>query len=52
MLNYLDLYFINIIAVLLIVLEVHQSAFLKVYFRVCFVVHQICSPFSYVNPYY
>ena len=45
-LNYLDFYFVDISAMLLIVLEVHFSLFFsnKAYFRV-FVVHKIRSPF-------
>ena len=51
-LNYLDFYFVDIIAMLL-VLEVHFSLLLssKKYFRVCFVVRKIRSPFFHVNPY-
>ena len=46
-LNYLEFYFVDISAMLLIVLEVHFSLLFsnKAYFRVCFVVLKILSPF-------
>ena len=46
-LNYLDFYFVAIIAMLVIVLEVHFSllSLKKTYFRVYFMVHKIWSPF-------
>ena len=46
-LNYLDFHFVNIIALLLIVLEVHFSQIFlnKVYFKACFEVHKIWLPF-------
>ena len=46
-LNYLDFYFVDISKMLLIVLEVYFSLLFsdKAYFRVCFVVHKIQSPF-------
>ena len=46
-LNYLEFYFVDISAMLLIVLEVHFSLLFsnKAYFRVCFAVHKILSPF-------
>ena len=52
--NYLDSYFVYSSAMLLIVLEVDFSLLFsnKVYFRVCFVVCIICSPFFHVDPYY
>ena len=53
-LNYLDFYFVAIIAMSVIVLEVHFSLLFlkKAYFRVYFVVRKIWSPFFHVNPYY
>ena len=53
-LNYLDFHFVNIIALLLIVLEVHFSQIFsnKVYFKTCFEVHKIWLPFFHIDPYY
>ena len=53
-LNYLDFYFVNIIAMLLIVLEVHFILLFsnKAYYRVCFVVCKIRLPFFHVTLYY
>ena len=54
MLKYLDFYLVNISTMLLIVLEMHFSLLFsnKAYFRLCYVVHKIQSPFFHVNPYY
>ena len=54
MLNYLDFYFVDISAMLLIVLEAHFSLLFsnKAYFRVYFVVRKIWRHFFHVNPYY
>ena len=51
-LNYLDFYFVDTIAMLLIVLEVDFTLLFlsKAYFRVCFVVRKIRLPFFHVNP--
>ena len=54
-LNYLDFYFVDIIAKL-IANSVRSTFSLffsnKAYFRVCFVVHKIQSSFFHVNRYY
>ena len=50
--NYLDVYFVYSSAMLLIVLEVHFSLLFsnKTYFRVCFMVCKIRSPFFMLIP--
>ena len=51
-LNYLDFYFVYSSAMLLIVLEVHFSLLFlnKAYFRVCFGLYKIQSPFFMLIP--
>ena len=49
-LNYLDFYFIDISAMLLIVLEVHFSLLFSKDILGCFVVCKIWLPFFHVNP--
>ena len=50
-LNYLDFYFVDIIAMLLIVLEVYFSLLFSI-FRVCFVVCKVRPHFFHVDSYY